>query len=335
MIHHRINCIRGDMKPYHLPPMSYVSTKYKKTGIFGLLIAAHIGIISANDTIPPKSQRAAEIQFTPPEITLPIALVKGYPFINGSISGVHGKLMLDTGSQLSLTINNHIIPTKNNIEIGTGFFGSGQHFSVSLTPEIRNIHIGPVTFPKATFVTSQDARQLENITPDFIGWVGYNAWAPYALKLDYRREKAVLYRGQPVTYLRGEHVIATLPFETRKLPNHPIMPATIGTTTVITAWDTGQYGTLYTSEAEKAHLLHSGQLKPSATDADSFDLSGLRIDGHNMPTITGISVETTRFAAATPIGLNEPNILTIGYGFLQHYKTVWDYRQHSLYLLTP
>lgn len=323
------------MTAYSLPPMSYISSKYKKTCILGALIAAHIGIISAHDTVPPKSQRAAEIKFTAPEITLPIALVKGYPFINSSISGVHGKLMLDTGNQLPLEINNHLIPTHNTIEVGSGFFGSGQHFSIRLTPEIKNIHIGPVTFPKATFVTSQDARLLESITPDFIGWIGYDAWSHYALKLDYHRSKAVLYRGQPATYLRGEHVIATLPFETRKLPNHPIMPATIGSTAVITAWDTGQYGTLYTSEAEKAQLLHNGQLKPSATDADSFDLSGLRIGGHDMPTITGISVETTRFAAAAPIGLNEPSILTIGYGFLQHYKTVWDYRQHNIYLLTP
>ncbi|MBR0558495.1 hypothetical protein [Neokomagataea anthophila] len=243
--------------------------------------------------------------------------------------------MLDTGAQLPLTINNHLIPTKNSIEIGSGFFGSGQHFSIRLVPEIQNIQIGPVIFPKATFVTSQDARQLENITPDFIGWIGYNAWAHYALKLDYRQSKAVLYRGQPATYLHGEQVLATLPLVTRKLPNHPIMRATIGSTPVITAWDTGQYGTLYTSTSEKAHLLQNGQLKPSTTDAGNFDLSGLRINGHDLPVISGISVETTRFAAAAPIGLNEANILTIGYGFLQHYKTVWDYRQHHIYLLAP
>jgi hypothetical protein len=87
---------------------------------------------------------------------------------------------------------------------------------------------------------------LEGITPDFLGWVGYYFWEGYALKLDYRRSRVTLYKGPPELYLSAEKVIAELPFEIRKLPNHPVMHIRIGGLDIIAAFDTGQYGALYT-----------------------------------------------------------------------------------------
>lgn len=40
-------------------------------------------------------------------VTLPLAVVKGYPFLEGSINGKAGKLLLDTGDWRAFDIDNH------------------------------------------------------------------------------------------------------------------------------------------------------------------------------------------------------------------------------------
>jgi hypothetical protein len=283
--------------------------------------------------VPAKADRAPEIRLTGETVTLPIVMVREFPFIEARIAGVSGKLMLDTGIEGALTVNDHRVPVKDARTIGTGFFGSGQTFAIRLAHELRDIRIGGLRYPRATQVDVQDARMLEGITPDFIGWFGYNAFAGHAMKLDYRALRATFYRHGGADYLKGERVIAQLPFETRKLPNHPILPGRIGTMPVVTTWDTGQNGTLYTSEAGKARLLKEGRLVPHADDPDLFDLHGLELDGHAMPVVRGIDIEMAPSPAAKPTGITEPDELTIGYALLHQFKTVWDYDRKRIYLL--
>ncbi|TCP64617.1 hypothetical protein [Sphingomonas sp. PP-CE-1G-424] len=304
-----------------------------RIALASLTVSAGPALAADDAPIPAKSQRAPEIRLARTDAVVPIVMVKEFPFVDGSIAGFPGKLMLDTGSEQALTINDHRVPLAGGRPIGKGHFGSGQTFAVRIIPEARDIRVGNLSFPRATLVAAQDARQLEAITPDFIGWFGFDAWADHALKLNYRRSIATFYAGGPEAYLDGEHILANLSFETRNLPNHPVITAQIGTMPVVTAWDTGQYGTLFTSEVGKRRLLTEGRLTPSRTKPGTFDLHGLRIGGHVMPDVPAIAVETTPFAAAAPIGLTEPDILTIGYGLLRQYKTVWDYRQHHIYLL--
>jgi opacity protein-like surface antigen len=297
---------------------------------------------SADDAtpIPPRSERAPEIRLAGEIVTLPIVMVQEFPFIEGSIAGVSGKLMFDTGNEQALTINDHRVPISGGRAIGTGFFGSGQTFTIRLVPELRDIVIGGLAFPSATLVTVQDARLLERITPDFIGWVGHHAFAGYALKLDYRALTATFYRhvagageGREPGYLQGEQVIAELPFETRTLPNHPIIPGRIGEMEVTSSWDTGQQGSLYTTAEGKARLLAEGLLIPWPSDPDLFDLHGVQLDGHAMPVIRGIDVATDPSPSAAAIGITETHRLSIGYGLLHQFKTVWDYELERIYLL--
>lgn len=288
----------------------------------------------ADAPIPAKRARATEIRLPHRDVTLPVVMVGEFPFVAGSIAGVRGKLMLDTGIEQALTVNDHRVPVSGGRTIGTGYFGSGQTFAVRLVPELRDIGIGDLRYPRATTVQVQDARQLEAITPDFIGWFGHDAWAAtHALKLDYDRSRATFAYGPPGRYLTGERPVAVLPFQTRKLPNQPLMAGRIGDLAVVTAWDTGQYGTLFTSNANRQRLLKDGRLRPSRGKPGSFDLHGLALDGRTTIDIPGIDVAEGPFAAAAPIGIDEPDVLTIGYGLLRQYRTVWDYRSRRIYLL--
>lgn len=290
--------------------------------------------VHADAPIPAKAQRATEIRLPKRNVTMPIIMAQEFPFVVGSIAGIPGKLMLDTGIEQALTVNDHRVPITEGRTIGTGYFGSGQTFAIRLVSELQSVQIGSLLFQLATTVQAQDARQLEAITPDFLGWFGHDAWAAsHALKIDYDRSRATFEYGPASRYLRNERLIAVLPFQTRKLPNQPLMPGRIGNLRVMTAWDTGQYGTLFTSDAKKQRMLEDGRLSPSREKPGSFDLHGLQINGDPTTDIRGIDVEEGPFPAAAPIGITEPDILTIGYGFLRQYKTMWDYRSRRIYLL--
>lgn len=283
----------------------------------------------------PTQVTSPEIRLTEDRTSLPIVMVGEFPFVEASVAGIKGKLMLDTGAEEALILNSNRVPITDSRPLGTGRFGSGQTFEKRLARQVRGVRVGPLHFPQATDVRVQDARLLEQITPDFLGWLGYRAWANHAMKLDYRRMRVTFYRGGPGAYLKGERVMAELPLTTRSKPNIPLMSGHIADLPIIASWDSGQYGALFTNEASKLHLIRAKHLTPSKDNPGTFDLSGLVLNGRNLPPIPRVEVETRPSPAASAIGITEPHMLTIGYGLLRQYKTVWDYRRRSIYLLTP
>ena len=287
--------------------------------------------LTAQTAAVPRSERAPEIRLQGDKVVLPIVMVREFPFIEGEISGVKGKLMLDTGADQALAVNDHRVPLADGRPNGTGHFGSGQVFQTRMNPVVSDIGIGTLHYQRATLVASQEATQLERITPDFLGWIGFYFWQGYAMKLDYDRSEATFYRGSSEEYLSKEKVIAVVPFETGKLPNHPLVHIKIGSVDAMAAFDTGQYGNLFTDEQTKALLAKAGTLSNERDDVS--DLKGFTMDGKSMPEIPKIHVITSTFPAAEALGIPGKNVLTIGYGLLSQYKTVWDYRSHRIYFL--
>ncbi|AYO80055.1 hypothetical protein AYR46_07515 [Sphingobium yanoikuyae] len=283
---------------------------------------------------PPYVERehAPEIRLAHKTVSLPITLVREFPFIEGEIAGVKGKLMLDTGMRESLVINDHRVPLSGGEKIGTGHFGSGQSFDIRRHSVIRDIRIGDLSYPSASNVRSQDARMLEKITPDFLGWVGYDFFSSHAMKLDYRHLRVSFHEGEPASFLAGERHMATLEFETRKLPNIPLLRGRIGNLDAIVSLDTGMYGSLNLPEDKRRLLFEGGLLKPTA-DPDAFDLRGIRIAGRVDFAAAAIEVEEGPSPSAKPVGISEDTELELGFVLLKRYKTVWDFRRKRLYLL--
>lgn len=280
------------------------------------------------------SERAPEIRLEGKTITFPLVMVREFPFIEGEIAGIKGKLMLDTGMRDALVINDHRVPIAGGRMIGTGHFGSGQTYEVRLHSMVQNIRIGDIDYSRVTRVRSQDARMLETITPDFLGWIGHGFFSSYAMKIDYQRLRVTFYGEGPDRYLDGERLVAALPFETRKLPNVPLLEARIGDVDAIVSLDTGMYGSLNIPEEKRRRLLDRGQLTP-AEDPDKFDLSSVRIADKVDVSVPGIEVEEGTSASAAPVGVTEDTELELGFVFLRNFKTVWDYRRKQLYLLVP
>ncbi|MYN01154.1 hypothetical protein GTP41_03480 [Pseudoduganella sp. DS3] len=279
------------------------------------------------------SSRAREIRLSGDQVTLPIVMVREFPFIEGSVSGVEGKFMLDTAAEDALSLNSHRIPIANLETVGTGVFGSGQSFTSKLAPVVKDIRIASLHYTAATRVTAQNAVQLEGITPDFLGWFGFHAWDGYTMKLDYRKLQAIFYRKTPAAdYLAGERLIAELPFDVRRRPNIPVMPAKLGGVDITAAFDTGAYGYLYVGKETKEKLVALKILKQNDGE-DDFAVTGLSLGGVPVPDIKSIRVATASFPASRPTGLPSENLLWIGHGFLREYKTVWDYQGKKIYLL--
>lgn len=272
------------------------------------------------------------------EVSFPFVVVKGIPFIEATINGVRGKLMLDTGAERALSLNNRRIPLTGGRAAGRGLFGSGQRFDLMLHANVSTVMVGDLSFRDITNVESQAAQLLEGITPDFAGWMGFNFWRGYALKLDYVNNIATFYRdesptkGRPSKYLAGETVLGVIRYETRKLSNVPIANVRIGSQSLEGMFDTGNSGFMWVDDAMRARLMSDGKLMPAQQESAPMMLEGFAIESAGSYRMT-VRVLASPFPAAAPLGVKTSNVVVFGHSFLSQYKTVWDFAQKTIYLL--
>lgn len=307
-----------------------------RAAIITAAILAAPGATALAQDVPRGAAIAPEFRLKGDTVIIPFVMVREFPFVEAEVDGVKGKLMLDTGAAEAFSLNHNPLKLPEGRSIGQGQFGSGQTYEMFLRPYVNNVRLpGGLTYDRLTTFRSQDAKQLERITPDFLGWIGYEFWNGYAVKLDYTASKATFYRGGPKAFLKGETIVAALPFETPKLPNNPVLKARIGDTEFQTVLDTGQNGVIFADAAAIARLAEAGAIKPVGGEDNAVDVKALRFS--KGPPIALAGLATVPRAAAAPfakaIGLDSPHVMTLGYAFLKQYKTVWDYPNHTLYLL--
>jgi hypothetical protein len=286
----------------------------------------------------PPAKIAPEFRLRGDIVSIPFVMVREFPFVEAEVNGVKGKLMLDTGALEALSLNQNPIKLPEGRVIGRGSFGSGQTYEMVMRPSVDDVRLaGALTYGRVTTFISQDAAQLERITPDFLGWLGYWFWEGYAVKFDYKASKATFYKGGPKAFLRGETVVAAIPFETPRLPNDPVLVARIGDADFETILDTGQYGSIFADATTLEHLKANGEIKPVAGEDNPVDVEALRFS--EGPAIPLAKLATHPSEGATPfakaMGVASPRIISLGYAFLRQYKTVWDYPNKTLYLLQP
>lgn len=303
-----------------------------------LRLAAITMALLATPAIAHESRRAAaeapEFHLNGDTVSIPFVMLGHFPFafVDGEVNGIKGEFMLDTGDPQAIDINRSRVPVPGGREIRRGNFVGGRAYTVVRWPRVDSVKLpGGLTYGPITNVESQDLH-FEKITPDLLGFIGYNFWKGYALKLDYKVLRATFYKRGPKTFLKGEKVVSVLPFETRKRSNVPIMTVTIDGVPFETLFDTGTYGLLYADAATRHQLAQAGMLK---TASGTTNLTGVRFKSGLLAEIPSIVVHKDVFmpAAAAALGVSSRNVLILGFGFLRQYGTVWDFRNHILYLL--
>jgi hypothetical protein len=313
------------------------------TFLFCLFISAVGG---AQDAPAPNKAEAPPSKIfglTEDTTSLPIVMVREFPFVAATVNGVPGKLMFDTGQKEALSLNDHKAPLKDGKVVGEGSFGSGQTYEVKLYREVAAVDLaGGPSYRNIPDVMGNDLSFMEeDITPDFLGFIGHDFYRGYLFKLDYKGNRITFYRQtaarrQSKDYLSGETVVAVVPFTTRKLPNHPLVTVTIGGVDFLGTFDTGMDGAMYMNKATQARLTEQRLLTPvPGRDDISYDIAGVSLTPGIKATVSGIQVFNETPPSAAPMGTPETNIIQFGYAFLRQYKTVWDFSESRIYLLRP
>lgn len=304
------------------------------TAAIALTLAAPAAALTQD--VSSETQIAPEFRLKGDTVSIPFVMVREFPFVEAKIAGVKGKLLLDTGAFEALVLNHNHLDLPAGRVVGRGAFGSGQTYEKVLRPSVDNVQLpGGLNYGRVTTFRSQDAAQLERITPDFIGWLGYQFWDGYAVKVDYKASKASFYKGGPKAFLKGETVVAAIPFGTPKLPNNPVLTAKVGGLDFETVLDTGQYGNLFADKATLEQLTAAGAITPVAGEDDAIDIKAVQFAKGPAIPLTKIGSHPIEGAApfAKAVGLTSPRIMTLGFAFLRQYKTVWDYPNKTFYLL--
>lgn len=297
------------------------------------------------------AQKPAEKMFTKtPElhddiVVFPITLVNAFPFISGEVNGIKGKFMFDTGNQNALEINENMVKLPQKKANGRGKVGSGQQFSVNINDTIAEVKLSNgYTYHNLIRIKSGNFDFLQNhITPDCIGYIGHDFFKGYLVKLDYLRRRITFYKNTEERklskdFLKGEKILGIINFETRKLPNHPLVRVKIGDVEMIGAFDTGQYGSLQLDDKAQKSLTAKSLVVSAGKDAYDNDLltvNNIILDGTFKTNLKGVDIETLEGAAHVrkELQITEASMLDIGYRFLDQYTTVWDYEGKKIYIL--
>lgn len=278
-------------------------------------------------------------------VVFPISIINSYPFIAVSVNGVTGRFMFDTGFGTSIAINDNYINLPNKKAKRNGVVASGESFVVSVNDTIGEVKFtNGIIYKNLQDISSANYDFLQKyISPDIAGYVGHNFYDGYIFKLDYLHKKLTFYkntaqRKTSKDFLAGEKLLAVIDFETRKLPNIPVMKVKIDGVDAMGLFDTGQNGYLQMDSASANKLYSRRSVIRSGTDGVGDTLLHVKNIVFDRKLRTGLKgVEKLGFQGTVITrkvsGITEPNILSIGYRFFAQFKTVWDYPEKKIYVL--
>jgi hypothetical protein len=253
--------------------------------------------------------------------------------------------MFDTGLKSAIEINDNAINLPGKKALSKGQVGSGQSFMKSVNDTIAEVKFkNGLVYRNLLNITSGNFDFLQNnITPDCIGYMGYDFFKGYLFKLDYVKRKLTFYksteeRKSSKDFLNGEKVLAILNFETRRLPNHPMVRVKIGGIDLLGSFDTGQYGLLQLNDAAAKVLKKSSLVVAAGNDGYGdpiVNVNNIVLDGKLKASVKGITPYTFEQTAPFRKGLQitEASYICFGYRLLDQYKTVWDYEEKKIYVL--
>lgn len=291
----------------------------------------------------PKAKHAPPPAYGPhlagKQVTLPLVVIKGYPFVVGAINRKTGKLLFDAGEPAAFAINSHAVTIPCRIKTGTGYFGSGQTFEVMNFPVVDELALpNGLRYTGITNIRGNPGLPIQqHIAPDFIGWIGVEFYAGYVLKLDYAKPAATFYRDDALgsgeqAAVAGEHVIQTIRFDNHGLRNLLNFRVKANGTEFLALLDTGSHTAAWLTNEQAASMRQAGSLQD---DKDgSMTLSGLEIDGKPVAPMA-IEVSHGRPPMTKLLPVTADPVMTLDYEFLNRYKTVWDYDNGTLTLLEP
>lgn len=265
--------------------------------------------------------------------TFALNLMGGYLFIEGQVAGRSGGFMFDTGTPYLFMLNNAYLPLSLDDYQGAGTAGSAQGKAGRTQQVYIHENIGPVTVGEVVVENPGVLRSSNfgyitdmangGIRPDLLGFAGLPLVQDAEFVIDYDAKTLTVHRlGQDGTALSphdpSTEVVATLVFWNQK--HMPFVKLDIGGVAIEGMLDTGVLGDLVLTPKSKKKLEAAHRLR--------------KVGKHYV--LAGLSYQGIPLRADTPsVTIGARDTMRLGFNFLRHYRTVWNYPKHTVTLLQP
>ena len=255
------------------------------------------------------------------ETSIPFHLkAGGFMMVDGSVNGVGGEFMFDTGSPFSFFLNDHRLDLGPGKVLSHGSAASGQGITVML-------HQGETKITVANDIRIEGIEEVrisdfdfveKEVKTDFLGFIGRDLVRGGPILVDYDTSKLVVPKSGADLSIYGKGVVLHF------APNAavPSVPFHIKGVSITGSFDTGSLGEFVLTKETRHQLLQSGALReemPGAANT-TYILSGLTYEG-SMITLRGLSLETGN---TNRVG---------GYMFLKNFRTLWNLDEGTISLL--
>lgn len=269
--------------------------------------------------------------------SLPFHLIDGYIFIDGQVNNRKGKFMFDTATPFGFLLNNHFIPLAKDKYLAEGSAGSGQ-FLVLYTQN-KGVYLGlieQIKLDKLKSIPHTNFDFIEKaVLKDFLGMTGHTFNKHYLFIINYDNQTIDFhsFKQDDKTlsgYINKDKIIATLPFTAQDDGRKPELAFLIGHEKIMGVFDTGNPGTLTLTQEMKTRLENAGYLTIAKQDYSygryepylSATLRKLNVNNQTLDDIHNLYIK-----------IGKVNEIGLGYQFLKHYVSVWDYKNKTITLL--
>jgi hypothetical protein len=307
--------------------------------IAALLLAIALPLYPAFSGSPP-SLGPNDYSQNPAPFTLPFHLVDGYILVDGQVNDTVGRFLFDTATPWGFFLNHAHVPLGKDTFLQMGHAGSGQEMPLYRqdTPIAAIALADQIAFQNLEGMIHTDwSFTAANLGTDFLGSVGHEFHRNYLYTIDYDRQLIQFYPFDQAEALLADYEAAgRLVAQIKSIDTEdmlkPRFDLTLGTETLHGFWDTGNLGSLELTASAKVALEAAGLLTLEAGEfvygvresSTRANIIGLRLGDQPLADLRNLTFT-----------LGDDNELGMGYQFLKHYITLWNYQDQTFALIRP
>jgi hypothetical protein len=255
-------------------------------------------------------------------IVLPFMNIGGYIMINGSVDGIRGKFMFDSGTPFEFFFNNNKVNLVSDEFVSSGQAGSGQPITVFKQQKsvLVDLFYNAIR-QECNEVMHTDFYFIQKgISSDFIGMIGGGSRKIFSI--DYKLNEVVIYDSLPI--IGDEYIKLTV------INSHlPEVSLEVNGVGISGYFDTGNLGSLMLTKETELILRNAGYL--NVTKSSWFNGEPVNL---NIASIYNIKYHETDLGEVEQLIFKsgDTNRLGLGYSFLKAKKSIWDLENSTIYI---
>ncbi len=258
-------------------------------------------------------------------LLIPFRLKTGYILVDARVNGTPGVFLFDTGTPMTFFLNRALAPLDKGQALSFGKATSGQSFQLFLHDKVKHIEVASrLQFADLGGLRSADFGFVQaGIASGFLGFMGYPLFKPYEFTIDYAAREIAVRRAPGPADGDQPPPGASVKIATFSIPTVGLQPGSMtlqaGDIALPAYFDSGSPGLLKLTDSDRTSLLAAGVLVPRAK-GKGRDRSGPKLYALKAVTYQGKAFTIDELAVESAAA----DMLSIGYPFLKHYRSVWN-----------